>query len=162
MTTETTQVSTSDPSVGATPSDAWAWHAINWRHAQRNVHRLQTRITQATLQGKWGKVKALQRLLTHSFSGKALAVKRVTENSGQRTPGVDHEVWNTPARKAEAIHALRQRGYRPRPVRRVYIPKSRDRMRRLGIPTMCDRAMQALYLLALDPVAETSGAADSY
>src|SRR5437763_9820188 len=124
MTTETTQVSTSDPSVGATPSDAWAWHAINWRHAQRNVHRLQTRITQATLQGKWGKVKALQRLLTHSYSGKALAVRRVTENTGKRTPGVDGETWKTPEQKAEAIHTLQQRGYHPQPLRLSTFPRA--------------------------------------
>src|SRR5947209_5412827 len=136
MTTETTQVSTSDPSVGATPSDAWAWHAINWRHAQRNVHRLQTRITQATLQGKWGKVKALQRLLTHSFSGKALAVRRVTENTGKRTPGVDGQTWKTPEQKAEAIHSLQQRGYHPQPLRRIYIPKSNGRRRALGMPML--------------------------
>lgn len=148
--------------AGAVSHDDKDWHAINWRSANVNVRRLQVRIVKATQEKRWGRVKALQRLLTHSFSGKALAVKRVTENSGQRTPGVDHEVWNTPARKAEALHALRQRGYRPRPVRRVYIPKSRDRMRPLGIPTMRDRAMQALYLLALDPVAETTGDADSY
>lgn len=55
MVTETTEVSTSDPSVGATPSDAWAWHTINWRHAERTVRRLQARITQATQQGKWGR-----------------------------------------------------------------------------------------------------------
>src|SRR5205085_12072566 len=155
MTTETTQVSTSDPSVGATPSDAWAWHAINWRHAQRNVHRLQTRITQATQQGKGGKVKALQRLLTHSFSGKALAVRRVTENTGKRTPGVDGVTWKTPEQKTAAMHSLQQRGYHPQPLRRIYIPKSSgDKMRPLSIPTMRDRAIQALYLLALDPVAE--------
>src|SRR5437763_8136419 len=162
MTTETTQVSTSDPSVGATPSDAWAWHAINWRHAQRNVHRLQTRITQATLQGKWGKVKALQRLLTHSFSGKALAVRRVTDNTGKRTPGVNGQTWKTPEQKAEAIHSLQQRGYHPQQLRRIYIPKSNGRRRALGIPCMKDRAMQALYLLALEPVAETTADPNSY
>ncbi len=58
------------------------WHAINWQHVNQNVRRLQVRIVKATKEGKWGKVKALQRLLTHSFSGKALAVKRVTDNHG--------------------------------------------------------------------------------
>src|SRR5947209_17987195 len=123
MTTETTEAVTSDPSVCAVPITALAWHQINWRQAERNVRRLQTRITQATLQGKWGKVKALQRLLTHSFSGKALAVRRVTENTGKRTTGVDGQTWKTPEQKAEAIHSLQQRGYQPQPLRRIYIPK---------------------------------------
>jgi len=101
-------------------------------------------------------VKALQHLLTHSYSGKALAIRRVTENTGKRTPGVDGQTWNTPEQKATAIHTLRQRGYHPLPSRRVYIPKSNGKQRRLGILTMRDRAMQALYLLALDPVAETT------
>src|SRR5213592_4855574 len=162
MATETTQAEASDPSVGATPNDAWAWHATNWRHAERNVRRLQARITQATQQGKWGKVKALQRLLTHSFSGKALAVRRVTENTGKRTPGVDGQVWKTPEQKTEAIQSLTQRGYRPLPLRRVYIPKSNGAKRPLSIPTMRDRAMQALYLLALDPVSETLADPNSY
>ncbi len=162
MTTETTEATTSDPSVGATTDPAWAWHHLNWRRAERNVRRLQTRIAQATQQGNWGKVKALQRLLTHSFSGKALAVRRVTENTGKRTPGVDGQTWNTPEQKATAMHTLRQRGYHPQPSRRVYIPKSNGRQRPLGILTMRDRAMQALYLLALDPVAETTADPNSY
>src|SRR5215467_11520722 len=124
MTTETTEVLTSDPSVGATTDTQLAWHQINWRRAERNVRRLQIRIAQATQAGKWNKVKALQRLLTHSFSGKALATRRVTENTGKRTPGVDGAIWKTPEQKAVAIHRLNQRGYHPRPLRRVYIPKS--------------------------------------
>ena len=115
MTTETTEVLTSDPSVGATTDSQLAWHQINWPHAERNVRRLQTRIAQATQAGKWGKVRALQRLLTHSFSGKALAVRRVTENTGKRTPGVDAAIWKTPQQKAEAIQSLTQRGYHPFP-----------------------------------------------
>ncbi len=124
MTTETTEVLTSDPSVGAPTDRTLAWHQINWRQAERNVRRLQARIAQATQAGKWGKVKALQRLLTHSASGKALAVRRVTENTGKRTPGVDGAIWKTPEQKATAIYMLRQRGYHPQPLRRVYIPKS--------------------------------------
>ena len=116
----------------------------------------------ATQEGKWGKVKALQRMLTHSFSGKALAVKRVTENQGKNTPGVDKVTWDTPEKKAQAIRELRQRGYHPLPLRRVYIPKRNGKMRPLSIPCMRCRAMQALYLLALDPVAETTADPNSY
>jgi RNA-directed DNA polymerase len=77
----------------------------------------------------------LQYLLTHSSGGKALAVRRVTENPGKRTPGVDREVWDTPEKKATAVQAPRQRGYYPRPLRRVYIPKNHGQMRPLGILT---------------------------
>ena len=138
------------------------WHSIDWNQANQNVRRLQARIVKATQEGRWGKVKALQRLLTRSFSGKVLAVRRVTENQGKRTPGVDRVTWSTPATKAQAVQSLRARGYRPLPLRRLYIPKSNGKKRPLGIPAMKDRAMQALSLLALDPVAETTGDTNSY
>jgi RNA-directed DNA polymerase len=138
------------------------WHAIDWRAVNSNVRRLQARIVKATKEKRWGKVKALQRLLTHSFSGKALAVRRVTENQGKNTPGVDRVLWNTPQKKLNAIYALRQRDYHPQPLRRVYIPKKNGKKRALGIPVMKCRAMQALYVLALNPVAETTADPHSY
>jgi RNA-directed DNA polymerase len=138
------------------------WHTIDWYKVNKKVRQLQVRIVKATQEGRWGKVKALQRLLTHSFSGKALAVRRVTENQGKSTPGVDKETWNTPEKKAAAILSLQQRGYQPQPLLRKYIPKANGKKRPLGIPTMKDRAMQAVYLLALDPVAETKGDPNSY
>src|SRR5207248_8895551 len=110
--------------AGAAPHNEVKWHRIDWSAAHRTVRRLQARIVKATQEGKWGKVKALQRLLTHSLSGKALAVKRVTENQGKRTPGVDGKTWTTPQEKATAVQMLRQRGYHPKPLRRIYIPKS--------------------------------------
>ncbi len=140
-----------------------SWHAIDWRKVHQNVRRLQVRIVKATQEGRWGKVKALQRLLTRSFSGKALAVKRVTENKGKRTAGVDGEKWSSPKDKQSAIERLRQHGYRAQPLRRIYIPKPNGKGKRpLSIPVMLDRAMQALYLLALDPIAETTGDPNSY
>lgn len=148
--------------AGAVSDEMTDWHAIDWRKVNRIVRRLQARIVKATQSGRWGKVKALQHLLTHSFSGKALAVRRVTENQGKRTPGVDKEIWDTPNKKAMAIHRLRQRGYQPQPLRRVYIDKSNGKKRPLGIATMKDRAMQALYLLAVDPIAETLADPNSY
>ncbi|MBN2257223.1 MAG: group II intron reverse transcriptase/maturase [Anaerolineaceae bacterium] len=138
------------------------WHGIDWAKAHREVRRLQMRIAKAVREGRWGKAKALQWLLTHSFYGKALAVKRVTENQGKRTPGVDGETWTTPADKAKAVMSLKRRGYRPQPLRRVYIPKANGKKRPLGIPTMRDRTMQALYLLTLEPVAETTADPNSY
>lgn len=145
------------------PSDRTVdWHSINWSQCHENVRKLQARIVKATKEGRWGKVKVLQRLLTTSFSGKALAVKRVTSNKGKNTPGVDRKLWLTPEAKSKGMLSLRRRGYRPAPLRRIYIPKSNGKRRPLGIPTIHDRAMQALYLLALDPVAETTADPNSY
>lgn len=149
--------------TGAPSHPGNEWHEINWRQVHQNVRRLQARIVKATQAGKWGKVKALQRLLTHSFSGKVLAVKRVTENKGKRTPGVDGEIWDTPTKKAAAINKLKHHGYHPQPLRRIYIPKNDGkRQRPLSIPIMKDRAMQALHLLALDPIAECQADPNSY
>jgi RNA-directed DNA polymerase len=148
--------------VGAAPDRKLNWEAMDWPAVQRNVRRLQVRIAKATKEGRWGKVQALQRLLTHSYSGKALAVKRVTQNAGKKTAGVDGILWNTPRKKARAIDELKRRGYSPQPLRRIYIPKANGKRRPLGIPTMQDRAMQALYLLALDPVVETTADRNSY
>src|SRR2546429_2326421 len=154
---------TTAQAVGAVSHEAAEWYAIHWPTIHRNVRRLQVRIVQATKERRWGRVRALQRLLTHSYSGKVLAVRRVTENNGKETPGVDQEIWDTPEKKTQAIHALEQRGYQPQPLRRVYIPKSDGKtMRPLGIPTMKDRAQQALHLLALDPVVETKADRNSY
>jgi RNA-directed DNA polymerase len=154
---------TTAQAVGAASREAAEWYAIDWRAINRNVRRLQVRIVQATKASRWGRVQALQRLLTHSYSGKVLAVRRVTENNGKKTPGVDQEIWDTPEKKTQAVHALKRRGYQSQPLRRVYIPKSDGKtMRPLGIPTMKDRAQQALYLLALAPVVETTADKNSY
>ena len=138
------------------------WHAIDWRLVERNVRATQLRITKAVQEGRWRKVKALQRLLTRSFGAKALAIRRVTENQGKRTPGIDKELWKSPTAKQEAIGRLERRGYRPKPLRRVFIPKANGKQRPLGIPTMLDRAMQALHLLALEPVCESISDPNSY
>jgi len=110
------------------------WHGIDWAAAHKNVRRLQARIVKATQEGRWGKVKSLQHLLTRSYSAKAIAVKRVTENQGKHTPGVDGEIWDTPAKKMAAVHNLRQHGYKPQPLRRTYVLKSNGKQRPLGIP----------------------------
>jgi RNA-directed DNA polymerase len=154
---------TTAQAVGAVSSKAAEWYAIDWQAIHRNARRLQVRIVKAVKERRWGKVRALQRLLTYSYSDKVLAVRRVTENQGKKTPGVDREIWDTPEKKIQAVHELKRRGYQPQPLRRVYIPKSDGKtMRPLGIPTMTDRAQQALYLLALDPVVETTADHNSY
>lgn len=145
------------------PSNApRSWDSIDWKAATVYVKKLQMRIAKAQKEGRHGKVQSLQWLLTHSFYAKALAVKRVTENKGKRTPGVDKILWTTKKAKFEAIAALRRHGYQPQPLRRVYLRKPNGKLRPLGIPTMTDRAMQTLYKFALEPVAKTTGDPNSY
>ncbi|MBY4599545.1 group II intron reverse transcriptase/maturase [bacterium BD-1] len=149
--------------VGSAPSGGPTdWMSIDWHHVHRVVRGMQTRIAKATQEGKWRRVKALQRMLTRSYAAKMLAVRRVTENQGKRTAGVDRVLWTEPQQRWEALSGLHRRGYKPLPLRRVFIPKSNGKERPLGIPTMRDRAMQALYLLALEPVAERTGDPNSY
>src|SRR3954464_14970296 len=156
------EMSAAEMPAGAAPDLAPDWHSINWEAVYRNVRRLQARIVKAVREGRWNKVKTLVYLLTHSFSGRALAILRVISNSGAGTPGVDGILWNTPEAKSAAFQTLRRHGYRPQPLRRVYIPKSNGRRRALGIPAMADRAMQALYLLGLEPIAESHADGHSY
>ena len=146
----------------ASPGIATCWEEIDWQKARAYVKKLQMRIVKAQKRGHYSKVKSLQWLLTHSFYAKALAVKRVTSNSGKRTSGVDHELWLTPQAKFNAISKLNRRGYRPQPLRRHYIPKKNGKMRPLSIPTMTDRAMQTLYKFSLEPIAETYADPNSY
>ncbi|MEQ5839703.1 group II intron reverse transcriptase/maturase [Paraburkholderia acidicola] len=138
------------------------WHAVDWRRVERNVRGMQIRIAKATREGDWRRVKALQRMLTRTLSAKLYAVRRVTQNQGARTAGVDRELWDSPESRWRAIGRLKRRGYRPLPLRRVFIPKANGKERPLGIPTMRDRAMQALYLLALEPVSESTSDPNSY
>lgn len=138
------------------------WEAINWQKAESGVKQLQMRIAKAIKEGKRGKVKALQRLLTCSFYARLLAVKRITSNSGKNTPGIDGIIWETSPQKMQAARTLKRKGYQPSPLRRVYIPKKNGKKRPLGIPTLRDRAQQALHLLALEPIAETTADKNSY
>jgi RNA-directed DNA polymerase len=138
------------------------WTSINWKKVKKTVQKLQMRIAKAVREGKLRLVKSLQWLLTHSFYGKLFAIRRVVTNKGKATPGADGVVWNSPKKKMQAVNLLSRRGYRPYPLRRVYIRKKNGKLRPLSIPTMRDRAMQALYALALVPVAETIGDLNSY
>lgn len=132
------------------------WSQILWDKCEEVVRKLQIRIVKAQQAMKFGKVKSLQWLLTHSFSAKLLAVKKVTSNKGKNTAGVDEILWLTDKDKLEGAKSLTRRGYNAEPLRRVYIPKKNGTKKRpLGIPTIKDRAMQALYLMSLDPVSET-------
>ena len=95
------------------------WHAINWKQQYRTVRQLQTRIVKATQGKQWRRVKSLQRLLTRSFAAKTLAVRRVTENTGRKTPEIDGKTWSTPADKWNAVISLKRTGYKPQPLKRV-------------------------------------------
>ena len=133
------------------------WKDIDWKTVTDNVNRLQVRITKAVNQGNRHSVKRLQYLLTHSFYAKLLAIKKVTQNKGTRTAGIDGEKWTAPEAKMNATLNLSDTKYKAKPLRRVYIEKyGKTEKRPLSIPTMHDRAMQALYALALNPVAETT------
>jgi RNA-directed DNA polymerase len=144
------------------PSACSKWEAINWQPMEAQVKRLQMRIAKATREKRYGKVRALQWLLTHSYYAKILAIKRVTTNAGAKTPGVDGTLWKTSNQKMQAVQQLQRRGYHAQPLRRIYIPKKSGQPRPLGIPTMQDRAMQALHLMALEPVAEITADPNSY
>lgn len=131
------------------------WNSINWKQVSQKVKSLQLRIAKAIREGKHNKAKALQWILSHSFTAKLLAVKRVTENAGKRTPGTDGIRWKTPGQKLQAAKSLIRKGYKALPLRRLYILKKNGKKRPLGIPTMKDRAYQALHLLSLEPISET-------
>lgn len=138
------------------------WKGIDFARCEQKVRKLQIRIAKAQKARRYNKVKALQHLLVTSFEAKVLAVKKVTTNKGKSTAGVDHVLWDTDAKKMNAVCSLKRRGYRALSLKRVNIPKKNGKMRPLGIPTMRDRAMQALYLMALEPITETTVDANSY
>ena len=125
-------MSAAEMPAGAAPDRAPDWHSIEWKKVWRTVRRLQVRIVKAVAEGRWNKVKALVYLLTHSFSGRALAILRVVSNAGARTPGVDGILWNTPESESTAFSTLRRHGYRPHPLRRVSIPKSNGKFAASG------------------------------
>ena len=130
------------------------WEQIEWKQVERNVRQLQERIYRATERQEWAKVRSLQKLLVRATSNKLLAIRRVTqENRGKQTPGVDGVVCDTPeARTALSQEDMSLQNYRPKPVRRVYIPKANGKQRPLGIPTVKDRVMQAIVKAALEPI----------
>src|SRR5512145_1056381 len=153
---------TAPPGADAPLDPPTDWDAINWMALQKQVRRLQVRIAKAVKNGSLRTALALQWLLTHSRAAKLLAVRRVTTSRGAKTPGVDNVVWRTNRQKIHAAENLKRHGYRPKPKRRIYIPKKNGTLRPLDIPTLHDRAMQALHALALAPVAETRADPHSY
>ena len=140
------------------------WNNIDWKIVEKHVNRLQARIAKAVKDSIWHLVKRLQHLLTHSFYAKLLAIRKVNQNRGKRTAGIDGETWSSPESKMKAALVLTDKKYVAKPLKRVYIEKygSKKKKRPLGIPTMYDRSMQALYALALEPIAEIKGDRTSF
>lgn len=126
------------------------WATIDWEQVEKHVKRLQVRIAKAIRDGKRGKAKALQWLLTHSHHAKLLAVRRVTQNKGSKTPGVDGVIWDTNKKKSDAVKTLKRRGYKPQPLRRIYIPKRNNQKRPLGIPTVTSYCTSYYLVLGLN------------
>ena len=146
----------------ASPGAPTDWHSIDWKLVMTFVGKAQLRIAQAEMSRDHRRVKRLQRSLARSWQAKALAVRKVTSNQGKRTSGIDRELWSSPQAKWDAVGRLNKPGYRAKPLRRIYIPKSDGTERPLGIPVMLDRAMQALFLLGLEPVVECRSDTNSY
>lgn len=139
------------------------WNSIDWKQAEAEINGLQIRIAKAAQAKQWNRVKRLQYLITHSYYAKVLAVRKVTTNKGKNTAGIDKIVWQSPSDKMRAALSLSDKNYKAKPLRRVYIEKKGKKSKRpLSIPAMYDRAMQALYAMALQPVAETTADPNSY
>lgn len=159
---EETQMTAGNPAGASSATRFNTWQSIPWVKAKAHVLRLQMRIAKAEREGKPGKVKALQRLLTTSFYSRCLAIKRVTSNKGKNTPGIDGVIIRTPKQKLKAANDLKRVGYSPSPLRRIHIPKKSGKLRPLSIPTFKDRGMQALWHAALIPIAEERADKNAY
>ncbi len=141
----------------------YEWKNIPWHRLEKNVFKLQRRIYQASNRGDVKTVHRLQRLLMKSWSAKCLAVRRVTQdNQGKKTAGVDGVKLLTPEQRLTLVSSL-EINQKVNPTRRVRIPKpGTTETRPLGIPTMNDRALQAVAKLALEPEWEAKFEENSY
>ncbi len=141
-----------------------SWQVVDHNVIALSIKKLQNRIVKAKIDGRIRMVKKLQLLLVKSLNARMLAVKRVSENKGKNTAGIDGELLNTDGKKMRCVRALKVdfSTYRAQPLKRVEIPKKNGKMRPLGIPTMFDRALQALYKMELEPIAEVTADKNSY
>ena len=140
------------------------WLAVDFEVVEQSVRILQNRIVKAKLAGRKRMVNKLQKLLVKSLNARILAVKRVSENKGKNTAGVDGKLLDTEVKKSKYVNDLKidLDTYKAYPLKRVEIPKKNGKLRPLGIPTMFDRSIQALYKLALEPIAEVMADKNSY
>ena len=162
---ETTVVAANEAAVNGPEDEPLDWDAVRLRHAEENVRRLRQRIFTATRVGDLKKVRNLQKLMLRSRSNALVAVRRVTElNAGRKTAGVDGKVVVAAEQKAELVDWMQHHAepWVPRPVKRVYVPKSNGRRRPLGIPVIADRCLQALTVNALEPEWEARFEPKSY
>ena len=143
--------------------DTEGWKTINWRQAERYVFKLQKRIYAASRRGDVKQCRKLQKTLMRSWSNRVLAVRRVTQdNQGKKTAGVDGIKSLPPKARLELAGQLKLTG-KSKPTRRVWIPKpGREEKRPLGIPTMYDRALQAVVKATLEPEWEAVFEPNSY
>src|SRR3989475_13192862 len=144
-----------------------AWNKLPWRKLEKHCFRVQKRIYRASQRGNTRAVHKLQKLLMKSEAARLLAVRRVTQdNRGKKTAGIDGIKSVRPKQRlllAERIHPKHNKRYQPKPVRRVWIPKpGKTEKRPLGIPTMLDRATQALAKMAIEPEWEAIFEPNSY
>ena len=140
------------------------WLAVDFDIVEQSVKILQNRIVKAKLASRTRMVKKLQSLLVKSLNARILAVKRVSENKGKNTAGVDGKLLDTNIKKSKYVADLKIKlpDYKSMPLKRIEIPKKNGKLRPLGIPTMFDRSIQALYKLALEPIAEVVADKNSY
>ena len=134
-----------------------SWDKLNWKKIHYTVEKLQSKLAKATKDEDWERVMRLQNLVFNSYYCKLVAVRRVTVKKRKRTAGLDGKFWDTDVEKYEVINKMDYRCYNPLPFKRIYVQKDHDKtkLRPLSIPVIYDRAMQALFLIALDPVIET-------
>jgi RNA-directed DNA polymerase len=140
------------------------WKSVNWRKVNRQVSNLRQRLFWATQTGNLKKVCSLQKLMLRSYANTLLSVRRVTQvNKGRNTAGIDKRVVKTPAARGQLVeHLSTYQPWRAKPARRVYIPKTSDKLRPLGIPTIIDRCLQAKVKNALEPIWEARFEGSSY
>ncbi len=116
----------------ASSNPAFLWNSLNWTFIEAKVNKLQSGIAKAIKHGRFNLAKKLQHLLINSFYAKLLAVKRVTQNKGKNTPGVDGVLWNSPTKKYNGTLSLSSKGYKASPLKRTYIKKANGKKKTIG------------------------------